>query len=35
MKMMETAMWRLIAVFLIGGVLGTGFGVGAGFFAFP
>jgi hypothetical protein len=28
-------MWRLIAVFLVGGVLGTGFGVGAGFFAFP
>ena len=28
-------MWRLIAVFLVGGVLGTGFAVGAGFFAFP
>ena len=28
-------MWRLIAVFLLGGVLGTGFGVGVGFFAFP
>lgn len=28
-------MWRLIAVFLVGGVLGTGFGVGVGFFAFP
>lgn len=32
---MERVMWRLIAVFLLGGVLGTGFGVGAGFFAFP
>ena len=28
-------MWRLIAVFLLGGVLGTGFGVAIGFFAFP
>ena len=28
-------MWRLIAVFLLGGVLGTAFGVGVGFFAFP
>jgi hypothetical protein len=28
-------MWRLISVFLVGGVLGTGFGVAAGFFAFP
>ena len=28
-------MWRLISVFLLGGVLGTGFGVAAGFFAFP
>lgn len=28
-------MWRGIAIFLIGGVMGTGFGVGLGFFAFP
>jgi hypothetical protein len=28
-------MWRLIAVFVLGGVLGTGFGVGLGFFLFP
>lgn len=28
-------MWRLIAVFLLGGVLGTGLGVAIGFFAFP
>ena len=28
-------MWRMIAVFLLGGVLGTGFGVTLGFFAFP
>ncbi|MDJ0826363.1 MAG: DM13 domain-containing protein [Rhodobacter sp.] len=28
-------MWRLIAVFLLGGVLGTGFGVAAGFFVYP
>ncbi len=28
-------MWRLLAVFLLGGVLGTGFGVGLGFFLFP
>ena len=28
-------MWRLITVFLLGGVLGTAFGVGVGFFAFP
>jgi len=28
-------MWRYIAVFLVGGVLGTAFGVAVGFFAFP
>ena len=28
-------MWRSIAIFLVGGVLGTGFGVAVGFFAFP
>ncbi len=28
-------MWRSIAIFLIGGLLGTGFGVALGFFAFP
>ena len=28
-------MWRWLAVFLFGGVLGTGFGVGLGFFLFP
>jgi len=28
-------MWRAIAVFLVGGVLGTAFGVAVGFFAFP
>jgi len=28
-------MWRSIAIFLIGGVLGTAFGVAVGFFAFP
>ncbi len=28
-------MWRGIVIFLIGGVFGTGFGVAAGFFAFP
>lgn len=28
-------MWRGIAIFLIGGVMGTGFGVALGFFAFP
>jgi hypothetical protein len=27
--------WRAIAIFLLGGVLGTAFGVGVGFFAFP
>jgi hypothetical protein len=28
-------MWRLLVVFLLGGVLGTGFGVALGFFLFP
>lgn len=28
-------MWRAIAIFLLGGILGTGFGVAVGFFAFP
>ena len=28
-------MWRWLAVFLFGGVLGTGFGVALGFFLFP
>lgn len=28
-------MWRGIAVFLLGGILGTGFGVALGFFLFP
>jgi hypothetical protein len=28
-------MWRYLTVFLIGGVLGTGFGVALGFFYFP
>ena len=28
-------MWRGIAIFLIGGVLGTAFGVAAGFFVYP
>ena len=28
-------MWRMITVFLIGGVFGTAFGVAVGFFAFP
>ena len=27
--------WRAVAVFLFGGVLGTGFGVALGFFLFP
>ncbi len=27
--------WRGIAIFLLGGVLGTGFGVALGFFFFP
>jgi electron transfer DM13 len=29
------AMWRWLAVFLLGGLLGTGFGVALGFFLFP
>ena len=28
-------MWRSIAIFLVGGLLGTGFGVALGFLAFP
>ena len=28
-------MWRSIAIFLVGGVLGTAFGVAVGFFVFP
>ncbi len=28
-------MWRSIAIFLVGGVLGTAFGVAVGFFLFP
>jgi hypothetical protein len=28
-------MWRLLAVFLLGGILGTGLGVGLGIFLFP
>ncbi|MGF1622928.1 MAG: DM13 domain-containing protein [Rhodomicrobiaceae bacterium] len=28
-------MWRWVAVFLLGGILGTGFGVGLGIFLFP
>lgn len=28
-------LWRGIAIFLVGGVLGTGFGVALGFFLFP
>jgi hypothetical protein len=28
-------LWRSIAIFLVGGVLGTGFGVALGFFFFP
>ena len=28
-------MWRSMAIFLVGGVLGTAFGVAVGFFAFP
>jgi hypothetical protein len=27
--------WRLLAIFLFGGILGTGFGVALGFFLFP
>src|SRR5215207_8755307 len=29
------ALWRGIAIFLFGGVLGTGFGIALGFFFFP
>ena len=29
------SLWRTVAVFLVGGVLGTGFGVALGFFLFP
>ena len=29
------AFWRALAIFLFGGVLGTGFGVALGFFLFP
>ena len=28
-------MWRVLAVFFFGGVIGTGFGVALGFFLFP
>lgn len=28
-------MWRFLTIFLVGGVLGTGFGVALGFFLFP
>jgi hypothetical protein len=28
-------LWRGIAIFIFGGVLGTGFGVALGFFIFP
>ena len=28
-------MWRAIAIFLIGGILGTAFGVATGFFVYP
>ena len=28
-------MWRAIAIFLVGGILGTAFGVAAGFLAYP
>ena len=27
--------WRGLAIFLLGGILGTGFGVALGFFFFP
>ena len=30
-----TRLWRGIAIFVLGGVLGTGFGVALGFFIFP
>ena len=29
------SLWRSIAIFLLGGILGTGFGVALGFFFFP
>ena len=29
------SIWRYVAIFLVGGVLGTGFGVALGFFLFP
>ena len=29
------AFWRGLAIFLFGGILGTGFGVALGFFLFP
>jgi hypothetical protein len=29
------SLWRGLAIFLLGGILGTGFGVAVGFFAFP
>jgi hypothetical protein len=32
---MMRGFWRTLAVFLLGGVLGTGFGVALGFFFFP
>jgi hypothetical protein len=32
---MQLLNWRTIAIFLLGGVLGTGFGVALGFFLFP
>ena len=28
-------MWRTVAIFLVGGILGTAFGVAVGFFAYP
>ena len=28
-------MWRAVVIFLVGGILGTAFGVAVGFFAFP
>jgi hypothetical protein len=30
-----TRFWRALAIFLLGGVLGTGFGVALGFFVYP
>lgn len=32
---MFRSFWRSVTIFLIGGVLGTGFGVGLGFFSYP